>query len=263
MSIFRLLYTKGANDSLSFMHRKQHFARIEQQQLNTMLAHHYGYYLLLIGTDNLDLVKQCQIHHHFLMQDAQHITEAKLKKSHADAIASWYHLPFAPQSVDVVVLHHVLEFCASPHAVLKEAQKILRPDGTLIISGYNPWRPFGYKLWRQKKKTHPDKRHAQMVSPLSLNYYLKQTALEVLNTHYYGVKLRQRGKPHKDRFIDRLLLRFLPIFCSGYMIEAINRTTPLTGLPTTWKPYRMGAKKPITATPCQHRKRSVMKTTES
>jgi SAM-dependent methyltransferase len=55
-------------------------------------------------------------------------------------------LPIASDSVDVVVLPHVLEFESRPHEALREAQRVLVPEGNLLICGFNPWSLLG--LWR-------------------------------------------------------------------------------------------------------------------
>ncbi len=55
-------------------------------------------------------------------------------------------LPFDCDSMDLVVLPHVLEFSENPHQVLREVERVLRPEGSLIISGFNP-----RSLWGLKK----------------------------------------------------------------------------------------------------------------
>ncbi|MBI4356536.1 MAG: methyltransferase domain-containing protein [Gammaproteobacteria bacterium] len=57
-----------------------------------------------------------------------------------------YALPLAEESVECIILHHCLEFVDSPHEVLQEAHRILVPEGTLIVSGFNPWSLWG--SWR-------------------------------------------------------------------------------------------------------------------
>lgn len=46
--------------------------------------------------------------------------------------------PVASQSLDLLVLPHVLEFSQYPHQVLREAERILRPEGHLLLAGFNP-----------------------------------------------------------------------------------------------------------------------------
>src|SRR3977135_1779466 len=46
-------------------------------------------------------------------------------------------LPLASQSIDLLALPHVLEFSAQPHALLREAERVLRAEGSIVISGFN------------------------------------------------------------------------------------------------------------------------------
>ena len=56
------------------------------------------------------------------------------------------YLPVASQTLDLLLLPHVLEFSAHPHQILREAERVLMPEGSLIISGFNPYSLWG--LWR-------------------------------------------------------------------------------------------------------------------
>ncbi|AQZ95490.1 class I SAM-dependent methyltransferase [Halopseudomonas phragmitis] len=53
------------------------------------------------------------------------------------------HWPFAPQSLDVVVLHHGLDFCLAPRTLLREACQAVRAGGHMLIFGFNPWSAWG------------------------------------------------------------------------------------------------------------------------
>lgn len=50
--------------------------------------------------------------------------------------------PILTESIDVAVLQHTLEFAVSPHDVLREAARCIRPGGHLLIANLNP-----YSLW--------------------------------------------------------------------------------------------------------------------
>ncbi len=52
-------------------------------------------------------------------------------------------LPFDTESVDTVVVFHGLEVASDPRQVLREIQRILVPNGNLIIAGFNPETVFG------------------------------------------------------------------------------------------------------------------------
>ncbi|QFY43201.1 class I SAM-dependent methyltransferase [Candidatus Methylospira mobilis] len=48
-------------------------------------------------------------------------------------------LPFADDSMDKVILPHVVEFEHTPEAIVAECVRVLKPEGELIIFAFNPW----------------------------------------------------------------------------------------------------------------------------
>jgi len=64
-------------------------------------------------------------------------------------------LPFETGSIDLVLLPHVLEFSAHPHQILREVERVLRPEGSVIISGFNPFSLWGVRRILGKKKEFP------------------------------------------------------------------------------------------------------------
>lgn len=54
-------------------------------------------------------------------------------------------LPVASQSLDLLALPHVLEFSPNPHQVLREAERVLRPEGRLLVAGFNPLSLWGLR----------------------------------------------------------------------------------------------------------------------
>lgn len=56
----------------------------------------------------------------------------------ADALCQPERLAIRTDSVDAVLLPHTLEISPNPHAVLREVHRILRPDGKLLVLGFNP-----------------------------------------------------------------------------------------------------------------------------
>lgn len=57
---------------------------------------------------------------------------------------SW---PLGEMVADVVVLQHGLDFSLSPHGLLREAARSVRPGGHLLIVGINPWSSWGLRHW--------------------------------------------------------------------------------------------------------------------
>src|SRR5690606_41499692 len=53
--------------------------------------------------------------------------------------------PLGEHAADVVVLQHGLDFSLSPHGLLREAARSVRPGGHLLIIGINPWSSWGMR----------------------------------------------------------------------------------------------------------------------
>jgi len=62
-----------------------------------------------------------------------------------DFVSSPEDLAVVSDSIDAVFLPHVLETTDDPHAVLREVDRILRPDGHVVIAGFNPWGWWGVR----------------------------------------------------------------------------------------------------------------------
>lgn len=54
-------------------------------------------------------------------------------------------LPIATESLDLVALPHALEFSPHPHQLLRECERVLRPEGRLLVSGFNPLSLWGLR----------------------------------------------------------------------------------------------------------------------
>jgi len=64
-------------------------------------------------------------------------------------------LGIAADSIDVVLLPHVLETHDDPHGVLREVDRILRSDGHVIILGFNPVSLWGLRHILSRRRFPP------------------------------------------------------------------------------------------------------------
>jgi hypothetical protein len=91
----------------------------ELGQFDNAVEDIFGYHALQIGLPGIDFFRENRI---------SHKTCVSLEPGAAVRARAW-ELPIASNSVDLVVLPHVLEFSAEPHRILREAERVLMPAG--------------------------------------------------------------------------------------------------------------------------------------
>lgn len=115
----------------------------EQAAINQSLPSLFGYHLVQMSIhQEAELGTASPIHHriHVVGGIAHEATKNK------GLLADFESLPLESDSIDVIILHHVLEFSAHPHQILKEVSRVLIPRGHVIIVGFNPFSLMG--VWR-------------------------------------------------------------------------------------------------------------------
>jgi SAM-dependent methyltransferase len=157
--------------------------------LQPILDISFGYHILQMGVaPGCELYEQSTINHRIYTGDQ--LGPAVSLVAHGD------ELPLESDSVDTLIAHHSLEFASNPHGVLREMQRVVAPQGQLLIIGFNPYSLLGAgaaarrifardPLWRQQ---HPLSRHR-------LTDWLYLVGCEVQScSHVYGLPPVGSGK---------------------------------------------------------------------
>ena len=112
------------------------------EKINPILATTFGYYSLQIGCTGsaAQIQESCRVKHLFTLDDLGTGAEIRATPS---------MLPIATDSVDLVILMHHLSNTGEPHAVLREAFRILIPEGKLVIIDFNPVSLWGLRHFLQ------------------------------------------------------------------------------------------------------------------
>lgn len=107
---------------------------VEAQMLENVLPTLFGYHLLQIGVDSRQkMFEASPVPHRVLLGPT-----LELGMDRRSIVAMNDELPIQNSVIDVVILHHALDFAVNPHQVLREASRVLRPGGHLVILGFNP-----------------------------------------------------------------------------------------------------------------------------
>ena len=72
---------------------------------------------------------------HYTILDHDTTGETKYTRVVAEADS----LPIDTQSIDIVIMPHTLDFDENPHQVLREVSRVLKPEGIVLLMGFNPW----------------------------------------------------------------------------------------------------------------------------
>jgi len=106
----------------------------EQRVLDRLMPRLHGYHLLQVSAvEQIGLTEHAAASHCFSL-----VSRIELGMPEAVIVGEMENLPIASECVDAVVLHHALDFASSPHQALREAVRILRPGGRLVVVGFNP-----------------------------------------------------------------------------------------------------------------------------
>jgi len=105
--------------------------------IDQLLPGLFGYRLLQLSVLERNLCESSPVGHRFRM--GVHAGDD------TPFIGNLTELPFENGSIDILLLHHVLDICEVPQHVLREASRVSIPAGYLVIVGFNPWSIWG--LW--------------------------------------------------------------------------------------------------------------------
>ena len=119
----------------------------EQLHVDAAVADVFGFHALQLGLPQLDALRANRMPHRWLGLDHAAATDPVPVATDAQVppagvgvsvMCDFDALPFDSQSLDLVVLPHALELARDPHLTLREVERVLRPEGRVVILGLNP-----------------------------------------------------------------------------------------------------------------------------
>lgn len=147
-------------------------------------------------------------------------------------------LPFASQSIDLLVLPHALEFADDPHRVLREVERVLIPEGQVVISGFNPMSLWGLRQVVGRSFDAPFlPREGQFLALPRLKDWLKLLGFEVNRGHFgcYRPPFSADRWQARFGFMESAGDRWWSFCGAIYMIHAIKRVQGIRLIGPPWK----------------------------
>ena len=249
----------------------------EQAQFDRSVVNLFGYNALQLGLPELQTLAANRMPHRWLALPEEMLcadgvsptaadfqpTGASADESGAPArvalVTNAAALPFPAASLDLVVLPHTLELSADPHHVLREVERVLVPEGRVVVAGFNPNSFWGLRQSRARLMGRmklsalglselylPEA--GEFIGPGRLRDWFRLLGFEVESQHFgcYRPAVRSDKWLQRCAWMDRAGARWWPIFGSVYFFVAVKRVRGVRLLGPAWRPRRASGTAPVT-----------------
>lgn len=230
----------------------------EQARFDEAVADVFGYHSLQLGMPLLDGLRANRMPHQWLALGQEAVwgsfayaqvgdeAQAPLRRHTVDLLAEPVALPFAEASLDLIVLPHTLELSIDPHAALREVERVLVPEGRVVISGLNPTSLWGLRQRRARLYQRlgrgtlylPDV--GEFIGYRRLRDWLRLLSFEVESARFGCYRPAVRSAQWLERFgwMDPLGERWWPILGAAYFLVAVKRVHGMRLLEPAWRSNR-------------------------
>ena len=247
----------------------------EQLQFDQAVSNIFGYHALQLGLSELNTLAGNRMPHQWLAATSSaatsnHKSDGETLKSPASSpetsqspeslpgrtalFTDAHALPFAANSLDLLVLPHTLELSGDPHATLREAERVLVPEGRVVISCLNP-----ASLWalRQRRGRFYQRlgrndlflpEAGEFIGYWRLRDWLRLLGFEVESARFgcYRPALKTEQWLARFDWMDSAGQRWWPIFGAVYFVVAVKRVRGMRLLEPAWKTRKVIANLPAT-----------------
>ena len=201
----------------------------EIAQFDSAVDDVFGFRAVQIGLPEVDFLRQNRIPYRFTLA----------LEPGAALAADPLQLPLASQSIDLVVLPHVLEGHPNPHDVLREVERVLMPEGQVVISGFNT-----ASLWRARQLFAS--RHngapwdAKFIGLLRLREWLRVLGFELNGGKFgcYAPPFRNEIWLKRFHFMEKAGARWWPVTGGVYVVRAVKRVHAMRIVTPAWRQER-------------------------
>lgn len=208
----------------------------EQGELDQAVADIFGFHALQLGLPELDTLRANRMPHRWIALDATSAPPESGAQASAAALlrCDFEALPIDSQSLDLIVMPHTLELANDAHLALREVERVLRPEGRLVILGFNP-----HSLWGLRQRlgqlrqrlSHGAARplylpsEGEFIAYRRLRDWLRLLSFEVEGGRFGCYRPPFTSEKGLTRFgwMERMGDRWWPVFGAVYFLVAVKR----------------------------------------
>lgn len=241
----------------------------EQERLDASVADLFGFHALQLGLPELDGLRNNRMPHRWLASESLDEplvlppspwpegadgpplgADTRPDGTPTSAIAlhcDFAALPFPANSLDLVVLPHTLERAADPHQTLREVERVLVPEGRVVILGLNPTSLWGARQWfgrcALRFGARPDgdalfvPHPGDFIGHRRLRDWLRLLSFEVEAGSFgcYRPALRSQRWLERYAWTEPAGDRWWPVFGAAYLVVAVKRVRGMRLIGPAWK----------------------------
>lgn len=198
----------------------------EQAKTDLLAADIFGFIAVQIGFPQIDFLRANRMPFRFTCCEAG---ECRVRSDP-------HHLPFATNSVDLVVLPHILEFDVHPHQILREVDRVLVPEGSVLVIGFNPFSLWGMRRLFAGRRGAPPWRGRYLSVP-RLRDWFALLGFETRGGAFgcYAPPLTQEKWLARWHLIEAAGDRWWPYLGAVYVLQAVKRQHGLRLVTPKWK----------------------------
>lgn len=204
----------------------------------------FGYHALQLGLGELDALASNRMPHRWLACTDNVVGAA--------FVAEFSALPFPAAALDLVVLPHTLELASDPHATLREVERVLVPEGRVVITGLNPVSFWAFRQRRRRLYQRAGFGKSFLPAQGLIGYWRLRDWLRLLGFEVeigrfgcYRPAIESEKWSNRLDWLDRVGARWWPVFGTVYFVVAVKRVHAVTLLSPAWKAAKGRAAAPI------------------
>lgn len=200
----------------------------EQARLDEVVADMFGFHALQLGLPELDGLRANRMPHRWLALDtAYQGWQPGAAGAPLGVRCDFESLPLASNSLDLVVLPHALELARDPHDTLREVERVLVPEGKVVIIGFNPMSSWGVShrmggLGVRSARVLPQ---GEFIGYWRLRDWLRLLDLEVEAGRFgcWRPMVRTEAWWNRLQWMESAGERWWPVLGAVYVVVAVKR----------------------------------------
>lgn len=184
----------------------------------------FGYNAMQLGSPEHDFLRNSRIPLRFTGSD-QPGSAVKLCGD---------ELPLASASLDLLLMPHILEFAGQPHQILREVERVLMPEGSLVISGFNPHSLWGLHRVLARRRGYPWCGHFITLSRIRDWLALLGFEVEGVRCVAYAPPFQQAKWLSRSDFMEAAGGRWWAGSGGVYFVHAVKRVPGMRLIKPRW-----------------------------